>query len=191
MKKLQYLLLITVLITFCFACGKKNHDDSKEIAKEQNEEKFDSTSIKKDTEFVVKAADGGMLEVELGKLAVANASDGEVKKLGQTMIDDHSKANEELKALAQQKNISIPAALSDKSQKIYEDLAKKNGADFDKEYADQMVKDHKKDVDEFKKEAEKGEDNEIRSWASGKVSVLEHHLMMAENAKKVVDNKKK
>jgi len=190
MKKIMYVFALTALTMVFVSCGKKTETDSKEMAEDQNEEKFDDSDVQKDTDFAVEAADAGMLEVQLGQLAVANASSAEVKKLGQTMIDEHSKANDELKALAQQKNITLPAALSDKSQKHYEDLAKKTGADFDKDYTDLMVKDHKDVIDKFKKEADKGNDPEVKSWASGKIATLEHHLMMSENAQKAVKDSK-
>ena len=168
------------------ACNQKHSDDSKEVAEEQNETKFEDSNKEDDTEFAVAAADGGMLEVKLGQLAQTNASSSQVKEFGQSMINDHSKANEELMALAQQKNISLPQTLSDKNQKKYDDLLEKKGEEFDKAYTKFMVDDHEDDVDEFKKEADKGNDMEIKAWASGKVSTLEHHLEMAKAAKEAV-----
>src|SRR5436190_10631309 len=101
-----------------FSCGGHDkHEDSKDVAEEQNEEKFDDSDKEKDTDFAVAVADGGMLEVELGKLAQQKATSPEVKKFAQMMVDDHTKANEELMALAGTKNISLPASLSEKSQK--------------------------------------------------------------------------
>ena len=105
------------------------------------------------------------------------------------MVKDHSKANDELKAAAKEKNITLPPIMSDKCQKKVSDLAEKKGTDFDKAYAGLMVSDHKDDIDEFKKEAEKGMDKQLSAWAKGKVPVLEHHLMMAEEAKKLADKK--
>ena len=157
--------------------------DAKEVAQDQNEQKFDSTAMKDDVDFAVKAADGGMLEVELGKLALQNAASSRVKDFGQMMVDDHSKANAELKQTAMQKNITLPAAMSDKCQKMYADLSKKKGKDFDKAYMSAMVDDHKDDVDEFKKEADNGKDADLKSWAAGKVPVLQHHLDVAQNVK--------
>ena len=175
-------LLLFGAVMACFlSCGPGNKD-SKDIAKEENEAKLEDTDIEKDAKFAVAAADGGILEVQLGQLAQTNAASATVKQFGQTMVDDHTKANEELKALAGTKNISLPAALSDKNQKAYDDLAKKTGADFDKAYSTFMVDDHKEDIEEFKKEAEKGNDPEIKTWASGKVATLEHHLEMAKRA---------
>ena len=157
--------------------------DAKEVAQDQNEQKFDSTAMKDDVDFAVKAADGGMLEVELGKLALQNAASPRVKDFGQMMVDDHSKANAQLKQTAMQKNITLPAAMSDKCQKMYADLSKKKGKDFDKAYMSAMVDDHKDDVDEFKKEADNGKDADLKSWAAGKVPVLQHHLDVAQNVK--------
>jgi putative membrane protein len=183
MKKTCIYLLLAGTITLS-ACG--NENDSKEIAKDENKEKFDSTSIEDDTKFAVAAADGGMMEVELGKLALTNASSAKVKEFAQMMVDDHGKANEELKALAQTKNISIPAVLSNKKQDKYNDLAKKKGVDFDKAYTSFMVDDHKEDIDAFRKEAEKGKDPELKNFASSKLPILEHHLMMAQAADSTV-----
>ena len=103
------------------------------------------------------------------------------------MVDGHGKANEELKTLAASKNISIPDSLSDKKRDKYNELAEKKGADFDKAYAAYMVEDHKEDIEAYKKAAENAKDAEIKSWAAGKVPVLQQHLQKAEAAKEVVD----
>ncbi len=194
MKKrtLQFLVAAS-MGTLMMSCGGNNakQEDPKEVATEQNDEKFDDSNKEKDTEFAVAAADGGMLEVELGKLAQQKATSAEVKKLAQMMVDDHSKANDELKALAAQKNISLPATLSDKSQKKMNDLSEKTGADFDKAYADAMVDDHEEDIDKFEKEAENGNDAEVKSWAAGKVTTLKHHLEMSKATQEAVKNEKK
>jgi putative membrane protein len=180
-------LLFGFLVAACCAltsCG--NSDDSKKEAVDENKQKFDSTNVQDDTKFAVEAADGGMMEVELGKLAQANASSKQIKDFGQQMVNDHGKAGEELKTLAASKNITLPATLSNKNQDMYNDLAKKKGADFDKAYASFMVDDHKKDIDKFKDEAEKGNDADLKNWAAGKVPTLEHHLMMAQAADSTV-----
>ena len=175
-------LFLASLITFS-GCNSKKAEDSKEVAEEQNDAKFDDTKVEDDTEFAVAAADGGMIEVKLAELAATNASSKTVKDFAQNMIKDHSKANEELKALAQQKNISLPATLSDDKQKDYDDLAKKKGKDFDKAYASFMVDDHKEDVDEFEKAAKECKDPDVKAWAAGKVPTLQHHLEMAKAMK--------
>ena len=141
---------------------------------------------KKDAEFVSKAAEGGIYEVELGRLAQMRGTSGQVKDLGKMMADEHSKANEELKALAAKKNITVPTTMGNDLQKKFDMLSAKSGADFDKEYASMMVDDHETDLKLFNKQAEHGDDPELKSWASGKVPVLEHHLEMARETKDAV-----
>ncbi|MBT1688093.1 DUF4142 domain-containing protein [Dawidia soli] len=193
MKKNMYLAATCMLVTsLMFSCGKKaeTETDSKEIAEEQNEAKHEDSNIEKDTEFAMEAADAGLLEVRLGELAQTNAASQQVKEFGQMMVTDHSKANDELKSLAAQKNISLPGALSEKCQKKYDELAEKKGADFDKAFMKSMVDDHEEVVKAFKKEAEEGNDADIKSWASGKVAALEHHLASAKTTRDAVENNK-
>jgi len=164
-----------------------SHEDAVDSAKTVN--KVVQPVQKDASDFAVAAANGGMMEVELGKIAEEKAMNKKVKDFGAMMVKDHSKANDELKAAAKAKDITLPAAMSDKCQKKLSELTQKQGADFDKAYADLMVSDHKDDIDEFKKEAEKGNDKDLSAWAKGKVPVLQHHLMVAEQTKKAVDKK--
>ena len=193
MKKNMYLAATFLLATsLMFSCGKKaeTETDSKEIAEEQNEAKHEDSNIEKDTDFAVDAADAGLLEVRLGELAQTNATSQQVKEFGQMMVTDHSKANDELKSLTAQKNISLPGALSEKCQKKYDELAEKKGADFDKAFMKAMVDDHEDVVKSFKKEAEDGNDPDIKAWASGKVAALEHHLESAKTTRDAVEKSK-
>lgn len=185
--KTHFVVMVLSIMVILVGCNPKNNSDSTELAEDQNERKFEDSKIEEDTEFAVAAADGGMLEVQLGKLAQTNSTMANVKAFGQMMVDAHSKANEELKTLAAQKNITLPTTLSDKNQKRYNDLAAKTGKDFDDAYTEFMVKDHKDDIDKFKREADKGKDADLKSWAAGKVATLEHHLEMAKQAEAAVD----
>lgn len=175
-------LIIASMMTFT-ACNSNKSEDSKEVAEEQNEAKLEDTKVEDDAEFAVAAADGGMIEVKLAELAKTNGSSKSVKDFADMMIKDHSKANEELKALAGQKNITIPMSLSDDKQKDYDDLAKKKGKDFDKAYASFMVDDHEEDIKEFEKAAKDCKDADVKAWAAGKVPTLQHHLEMAKAMK--------
>ncbi len=137
-------------------------------------------------DFVNKAATGGMEEVELGKLAQQKASSQRVKNFGQMMVDDHSKANDQLKTIATQKNIDIPSAITDDQRKDIDMLSKKSGGEFDKAYVDMMVNDHKKDIEEFKKAQAKVNDNDIKNFAINTLPTLQRHLdsIQAIKAKK-------
>jgi putative membrane protein len=184
MKLIAFCALITGLTLPSFSQKK----DSKKEADKANEKKFEDTHMEKDADFVVKAANDGMYEVQVAALAKTNASSEKVKELAEKMIKDHSKANEELKMIAAKKNITIPEKLSDKRQKDFDDLTKLKGADFDKKYAKGMVGDHKDAIDLFQKEADKGMDGELKAWAAGKIDTLKHHLHMAEEVRDLVTN---
>jgi putative membrane protein len=172
------------------SCGNKS-PDSAEVAEAENDKKLDTLDLEADGEFAVTAADGGLLEVTLGKLAQTKSATPAIQELGKTMELDHSKANEELKALAGQKNITLPDSLSEKSQRMVDDLSQKTGKDFDKAYADMMVDDHQKDIDTFRKESEKGNDGDLKAWATAKLPILAHHLEMAKLARESVKEEKK
>jgi putative membrane protein len=172
------------------SCGKKS-PDSTEAAEAENDKKLDTLDLEADGEFAVAAADGGLLEVTLGKLAQTKSVTPAIQELGKTMELDHSKANEELKALAGQKNITLPDSLSKKSRRMVDDLSPKTGKDFDKAYADMMVDDHQKDIDTFRKESEKGNDGDLKAWATAKLPILAHHLEMAKLAREGLKEEKK
>jgi putative membrane protein len=133
-----------------------------------------------DTKFMKEAAMGGMEEVELGKLAAQKASDASVKSFGQKMVDDHSKANDQLQQLATQKGVTLPTGMSTAQKNDMAKLDKLSGAAFDKAYVGMMVKDHKKDVAEFKKESTGAKDSDLRSWAGTTLPTLQDHLKMIE-----------
>jgi putative membrane protein len=134
-----------------------------------------------DQTFVTKAAQGGMAEVELGKLAADRASSPEVKSFAQKMVDDHGKANDELKAIATEKSIAIPASLDSKDKATYNQLSKLHGAAFDRAYMQDVLKDHRQDIADFQYEARSGADSDVRGFASKTLPTLQDHLKMAES----------
>jgi putative membrane protein len=119
--------------------------------------------------------------VELGKLASEKASSQEVKNFGQRMVDDHSKANEELKQIASSKGVKLPDNLSAKDKMLKERLSKLNGESFDRAYMQNMVKDHKKDVADFNRESTSGKDSEVKQFAGKTLPTLKEHLKQAES----------
>ncbi len=135
-----------------------------------------------DKAFAMKAAQDGLAEVQLGKLAAEKGSDADVKSFAQQMVDDHTKANDQLKSLAQQENMTLPETIDSKDQATYDKLSKMSGAAFDKAYMTNMVKDHQMDVKEFQHESDKGQDANIKNFASQTLPILQSHL---EHAKSV------
>jgi putative membrane protein len=193
MKKRILCFLMSALMLTLVSCGTKDgREDSAEVAEDQNEEQLDNKA-EDEADFAVEAADAGLLEVQASTLALTKASSPQVKQFAQMMVDDHTKANNELKALAQQKNITLPTVMGNEHQRKYDNLNEKTGAEFDKEYMDLMVKDHKDAIDEFEDaaEAEKTE-AELKAWASSKLPTLRQHLEHAERTQEAVkDNKNK
>jgi putative membrane protein len=133
-----------------------------------------------DKKFVTNAAQGGMAEVQLGKMATEKASSDSVKQFGQRMVDDHSKANDQLKQVASSKGIELPEDVSAKDKATMNRLSKLSGSAFDKAYMMDMVKDHKTDIAEFQHESASGTDSEIKNFASETLPTLKDHLHQAE-----------
>jgi putative membrane protein len=143
-----------------------------------------------DSMFVTKAAQGGMAEVKLGNLAQEKAESPDVKNFGQTMVADHTKANDELKKIASGKGIAMPSDIDAKDQATYDHLSKLSGAAFDRAYMRDMVADHKADISEFKRQADRGADADLKAYASKTLPTLEHHLQMAESIEPKVRGEK-
>jgi putative membrane protein len=140
----------------------------------------------KDRKFIEKAAQGGMAEIELGKLAQQKAASDQVKQFASRIVDDHSKANEQLKQIASSKGVAIPSDLDRSTRREIEKLQKLSGAKFDREYMELMVSDHKKDVKEFQAEAKSAKDSDIKNFASSTLPTLEQHLDLAKSTQAVV-----
>lgn len=164
-----------------------NSTDAKKQADAENKEikAIDND----DSKFMTEAASGGMMEVQAGQIAVQKGISQEVKDFGQEMITDHSKANEELKTLAAQKNVVLPSALSDADQKNIDKLNNADAKDFDKTYMKMMVEDHKVDIDKFQGVVNHPEDADVKAWAQNTLPTLLHHLEMAKADKDIVDKK--
>jgi putative membrane protein len=133
-----------------------------------------------DREFLKDAAMGGLMEVELGRVAAAQGTSDAVKQFGQRMVDDHTKANTELMTLASGKGITLPTQLDEKHREHVTKLQGMSGADFDRAYSKMMLSDHKKDVSAFEKESTKGTDADLKAFATTALPTLREHLQMAQ-----------
>ena len=181
MKKYSFIALIIAAACSFQSCTNETaqpKEDSVDNAKDLN--KKNPGVENDDSKFAVTAANGGMLEVALGELAVQKSQNPRVKNFGSMMVADHTKANNELKALAGSKNIALPPSLSEDAQKHVNEMSKKAGKDFDKDYIGMMVDDHKDDISEFEKAADKATDVDLKSFASSKLPTLRMHLDSAK-----------
>lgn len=131
-----------------------------------------------DLAFINDAAPGGMAEVELGRLAVKQATSKDVKQFAQRMIDDHTKAGDELKQLAASKKVMLAAELLPSQKEALAKLTALHGAAFDRAYVQEMVADHEKDVAAFDNAAKTGTDADVKAYAAKTLPTLKEHLQM-------------
>jgi putative membrane protein len=172
----QYLMAIALMLPGGIALAQTNAGKPDQA---QNHTRMDD-------QFAKEAASGGMAEVKLGQLAQEKGSNEAVKNFGSRMVNDHSKAADELKAAATQSNINLPSKLNARDEATYNRLSRMSGSAFDREYAKTMVTDHTQDVAEFRKEAIDGQDASIRNFASETLPTLQEHLKQAREMEKAV-----
>jgi putative membrane protein len=134
-----------------------------------------------DRQFIKKAAEGGLAEVQLGQLATEKADSQDVKQFGQRMVDDHTKANDQLKQVASQKGVTVPDKLSPKDAATKARLENLSGKAFDRAYMRDMVMDHTKDVSEFRLESKNAKDPDVKNFASQTLPTLQDHLKEAKS----------
>jgi putative membrane protein len=131
-----------------------------------------------DRQFMMDVAKGGMTEVHVAQMGIEHGMNPAVKSFSQRLVNDHTKANQELIALAKTKSVQLPA--DDPKMASSMPIAKKTGPDFDKEFAKMMVDDHQKTITLFEKEASTGSDPDVKSWASKTLPTLRSHLTEAK-----------
>lgn len=135
-----------------------------------------------DRKFMMEAAAGGMAEVEMGRLALEKASSEDVKKYAQQMIDDHTKANEELMQVASTKGVTLPSGPDVKHMALMEKMRGMSGAEFDRMYIKESgVNDHAKMEKLFQKESTGGKDADTRAFAARTLPTVQMHLKMARD----------
>lgn len=171
---LQIALVITVLVVASCNFNQKPKD-TKVVAEEQNDDKFDNNKQEKDAQFLVNAAEINLEEIQLGQLAQQKGGTAHVKELGKMMQDAHTKSQNDLRALASSKTITIPSTATENAQDAYNKLNEKSGNDFDKAYVDMMVSKHKDAIETFEDASEDSNDSDIRNWATVSLTELRTH----------------
>ena len=190
--KIKYYLPVAGIL-FLFSCGSNSSQtDTAQAANDSNQAKMDSSKKNNDTtamsasisdhdtKFAVDAANIGMMEIALGKVAQQNAKSKDVKDFGAMMVKDHTSAGDELKKIADAKHITLPTELSADDQKKIDDMKATTGKSFDKSYIDMMVKGHKNAADEFQEEIKQGSDADLRAFATKTLDVIHAHLNAAQ-----------
>lgn len=137
-----------------------------------------------DRRFVTKAAEGGMAEIDVAKLATEKASNSEVKSFAQKLVDDHQMVATELEGIAAQKNVKLDD--DNDHDHTYKKLSKKSGSDFDQEFVEHMIDEHEKDIKMFEKASEDAKDSDVKAFAAKHVDHLREHLKMAQDLKQTL-----
>ncbi len=168
-------VLSFIFSVFALSCGPPKIEDSKTIAEDHNEAKFDAADAK-DAAFITDAAEINLEEIALGNLAEKNGMMPEVQTLGNLIKEDHLSALKKLRVLAFKKSISVPDSLTQKGKQSYDNLMAQPGKDFDRAYAGLMVEHHKKAIDKFEFAIKNAKDADIAAWATLCLPALRHHL---------------
>jgi len=198
MKKLSIGVIISGVLIFSACNGNSNSSTTTDTTttvssadtsmNSMNMNNSDTTSVGEDAkDFTKDAAQGGLFEVKAGAIAERNAASQDVKNFGKMMVEDHTQLNQQLKELAAKKNVPLPSDISSSQQDDTAKLSKKTGSEFDKDYISMMVKDHEKDIDAFKKAADKVTDQDYKNLITGAIPTLQKHL---DAAKKIKDKLK-
>ncbi|HEY2138945.1 MAG TPA: DUF4142 domain-containing protein [Chthoniobacterales bacterium] len=156
------------------AATKKEEKKNDQPSSSPSKSAATATLSAKDKSFMKEAAQGGMMEVEMGKMAQQKGKSADVKKIGDTMVADHSKANSELMGIAKNKGVDL--------SKEKPKMKHLNEANFDKEYVNAMVDDHQKDLTAFQAEAKNGTDADVKGFASKTSAMIKRHLDMVKAA---------
>jgi putative membrane protein len=173
--------VVALVATVSFAAAPASAAD-----KAKSAHKTTAAKALSDAEFMQKAAQGNMAEVQLGKVGVQRAENPDVKQFAQRMIDDHTQANDELKQLAGKQDVKIPEDIQPKHKVSMSRLSSLSGGDFDRAYMREMVTEHDEDVALFERQSKATKDADLKGWIDKTLPVLRRHAGMAQTAARSV-----
>ncbi|MBA3665364.1 MAG: DUF4142 domain-containing protein [Bacteroidetes bacterium] len=187
-----HIIKSVILFVLCYnlsSCKQENkkEEDSKDIANKFNDAKFDDS---KEAKFLVDATELCYEELELARLAQSNGTNDNVKEIATMMEKDNTQLLEEIKKLAQSKDITIPSEITSKGQKERKKLSDDNEKNFNKTYCDMVVDNHKKAVKKYMSAVEDCEDAEVKNWAGKSLVILRNHLDHAMTCSEAYNQKK-
>lgn len=190
-KSLLQATFIASIFLFASCSNVQQPEETTVVAEDQHTAVvIDNNNEDKDVQFLIDAAEINQEEIELGQLAQQKGTSDHVKKLGKMMEDAHTQSLNDLKALAQTKNITLPDASTEKVQDAYKNLNEKTGSDFDKSYSDLMVDGHKDAINTFEKASTDCNDPEIKNWATTTLPALRMHLDKSVECQKMCNKMK-
>ena len=172
-KEIALMMVLATTTLFLVSCNKnQRQQDTKTVAEKQNEAKFDNDKHEKDVKFLINASENNLEQIQLGQLAQQKGTTNHVRELGKTMENAHTKSQKDLTELAKNKNISIPSSSTNDSRDAYKDLNEKSGDDFDKAYANRMVKGQNNTISTYEKALNDFQDSDIKNWVTASLPVM-------------------
>jgi putative membrane protein len=133
-----------------------------------------------DRDFLLQGAKACLGEVKLNQLALDRALSPEVKKFAQQMFDEHTRMNQDLKALAEKKGVPWPTAIDPTQQAVLDQLTKLNGADFDRQFMSDQLKQHREAIAKLEAAVREAQDADVKALASKTLPKIREHLRMAQ-----------
>jgi putative membrane protein len=186
MKKTIYSGFAALATFFMVSCNQGANTDSVEQAQETTEQQLETQGTDRrggmemdDAEQMINLASSDMFEIEAGRLAAERGTNPEVKSFGQMMVEDHTKASQQMKTLAQNKNITLPTTMGNDHQEELSDLRNQQGADFDREYMDAMVSSHEDAISRLE-DLQDSDDAQIKSFAQTMLPTIRQHHERAQ-----------
>jgi putative membrane protein len=183
--KVLYVAGVTTFCTFLGCWAVLAHQENTPVTQKQATHRANAGG---DEKFMRDAAEGSVSEIDLGKLAQEKGQSEQVKQFGKRMVEDHTKANEELKQIADREHINLPTNVYTKDANTHRRLQKMTGAEFDKAYAETMVQDHQEDIAKFKQEASSGQKSSLQQYAQQTLPTLESHLKEAQQLRATISH---
>lgn len=186
---MKKLIFISGCLVVLFSACNNNASDPVANADSINDAKQEQMPVQSDmtentSKFLVKAADHGMAEVDLGKLGEQRATQKSVKDFAAMAVKDHTASNEAVVALAAKLNVTLPTTYSEDHKKTSTDLSDKKSKDFDKDFMDAMISNHKKTIDAFKDASDDDINAEVKTFINNTLPTLQAHLETAETIRK-------
>lgn len=183
MKALRGVMMFVLLAGTLLACNNQQAQNDNQLANDTDGDTTPDTAAKlhmmidtEDSQFAINALNDGKAEIILGKLAIKQGKSKEIKNFGAMMIKEHTKINDKLLLLINDKKIAVPPFPNEKERQVIDDLSKRSGSDFDKAYVAEMLDEHKKDVAGFTLETKKLQDPELKNFAIKTLPSLQNHL---------------
>lgn len=190
MKTSFILILSLALLIGCKSGGNTNNADSANMGVSENNSANNTWNQEKISDFVEDATTSSLMEVQLGNIAQKKAMSQQVRDYAKMMVTDHTDASQKLTPVLTTLSITAPTALEKEDQDKIDNLNQKTGKDFDKEYIDKMVNDHKDNVNKFEDAQKNLPSGELRTWVENTLPVLRQHLIQAETLQETLKNQK-